>query len=187
MTASDACSWLTGVLWCAFWAFFFFFTAVAKSAYASYYRLPVWSFWPADPVLTGHFFLFSTAFCINSRDCCGWKSQELSGFWNTQTSPSHTDDHALKSQRSPRPLFWCLMRTLTEALDWLIKTVWISRCTGFPIKVNGERICLLQLGLKRTFITISKTGTIPVFAFWIFRWCRRRPVLLVRGLDTCRR
>lgn len=46
---------------------------------------PVWLF---SCELSGCF-LF-----LNSKDCWGWKSQEISSSWNTRTSPSGTRNHA---------------------------------------------------------------------------------------------
>ncbi len=37
--------------------------------------------------LTGYF-LFFGPFSVNTRDGCVWKSQQISSFWNTRTSPS---------------------------------------------------------------------------------------------------
>jgi len=51
--------------------------------------------WPLTP--TRHFLwifsLFRTILC-EPRDGCGWKSQQISSFWHTQTSPSGTNNHA---------------------------------------------------------------------------------------------
>ncbi len=43
--------------------------------------------------LTGYF-LFFWPFSVNPKDGCAWKSQEISSFWNTQTSPSGTNKHS---------------------------------------------------------------------------------------------
>jgi len=39
------------------------------------------------------YLLFSWPFSVNPRDGCVWKFQ-ISSFWNTQTSPSGTNNHA---------------------------------------------------------------------------------------------
>ncbi len=43
--------------------------------------------------LTGYF-LFFGPFSVNPRDGCVWKSQYISSYWNTQTSPSGTNNHS---------------------------------------------------------------------------------------------
>ncbi len=43
--------------------------------------------------LTGNF-LFYGPFSVNPRDGCVWKSQQISRFWNTQISPSGTNNHS---------------------------------------------------------------------------------------------
>ncbi len=43
--------------------------------------------------LTGYF-LFFGPFSVNPRDGCAWKSQYISSSWNTQTSPSGTNNHS---------------------------------------------------------------------------------------------
>ena len=39
-------------------------------------------------------FFFPAPFSANSRDCCVWKSQEISSFWDTQTTLSGTNNHS---------------------------------------------------------------------------------------------
>ncbi len=38
--------------------------------------------------------LFFRPFSVNPRDVSAWKSQQISSFWNTQTGPSGTRNHA---------------------------------------------------------------------------------------------
>ena len=57
---------------------------------------------PTELLLTGCF-LFFAPFSANTRDCCAWKSQEISSFWDTQTTLSGT-----KNYSSP---FWHLVWT----------------------------------------------------------------------------
>ena len=83
-------------------------TTVVMRGYLRYCHLPVSfdqsgpspltslinnAFLPAELLLTGCF-LFFTPFSANSRDCCAWKSQEISSFWDTQTTLSGTNNHS---------------------------------------------------------------------------------------------
>ena len=56
-------------------------------------------FLPAELLLTWCF-LFFAPFSANSRDCCVWKSEEISSFWDTQTLSSTNNHSTVKLRRS---------------------------------------------------------------------------------------
>ncbi len=80
-------------------------TLIITSGYLSFCCLSIISNQSAHSPLTStrHFrphichsldiFFFPRAFSVNPRDGCAWRSQKISSFWNTQTSPSGTNNH----------------------------------------------------------------------------------------------
>ena len=82
----------------------------------SYHLEPVGPF-PSDlshqqGIFTGYVPYFGP-FSVN-KNGCGWKSQQISRFWHTQTSPSGTNNQSLKS-----PFFRILMLGLNfSELSW---------------------------------------------------------------------
>ncbi len=95
------------------------YTSVTTSGYLSYYCL-LWAwisltslFWPGinnavsptEMPLAGYF-LFFGPFSVNPRDGYVWKSQQISSFWNTQTSPSGTSNHVQSNLSDLSSRFW---------------------------------------------------------------------------------
>ncbi len=71
--------------------------------------------------LTGYF-LFFGPFSVNPRDGCVWKYQYISSFWNTQTSPSDTNNHSTFSHLNPLSSpFWCSVWTSARLEYWCWK------------------------------------------------------------------
>ena len=135
-------------------------TTVVMCGYLNYCHLPVSfdqsgpspltslinkHFCPPELLLTGCF-LFFASFSANSRDCCVWKSQEISSFWDTQTTLSGTNNHShdqshLDHISSP---FWHL--------------VWKNSWTSWPglhaimhlVLIGWWNICINKLVYRST-------------------------------------
>ena len=62
---------------------------------------------------------FFPPFSVNSRDCCAWKSQDITSFRDTQTTPYGTNNHSKVKLTliTFLPPFWWLVWTTNELDD----------------------------------------------------------------------
>lgn len=71
-------------------------------------------------------------------DRCGWKSQDISSFWNTRTSRSSTNSHAMVKVTEVR--LTCICTILCVALHQAM-----SRCTGeCTVPTCSNMTCLIK-------------------------------------------
>lgn len=149
-----------------------------KSGYLSYlnpFSFPSVFFFFTSPLSSARCFHPPTGCsCVNSRFCCGWKSQEISSFRNTQISPSGTNYHTVSVFPPFRGLTWtprersspvsaCGLCILIPANTWEIlrwnrysnlsfnfRPKCFSDCSGVKKKINRgvpEFHAILTLGL----------------------------------------
>ena len=70
-------------------------------------------------------------------DCCTWKSQEISRFWDAHITPSGNNNHSRVSHSDHiSSIVWCEIITLVDKIFAL--SIW---CTGLPNKVVTECMC----------------------------------------------
>ena len=93
------------------------------------------AFLPAELMLTGHF-LFSATFSVNPN-CCVWKSQDISSYWDIQTTLSGTNNHStVKVTKitflshsdiwSEKQLYLLTMSACCYAFSWCHMIGWLN-------------------------------------------------------------
>ena len=137
-------------------------TTVVMCGYLCYCHLPV-SFDQSGPspltsLINKHVSAHRTAanwmvFCFShhhslqtTRDCCAWKSQEISSFWDTQTTLSGTNNHP-SVKVTVRSHFFPI---LTFGLEQKLNLLTTSACfyASRPDKEPLQRLAILTLAFS---------------------------------------